>query len=407
MFNYFRMIKTRKVYILIVTRLGIEGFVEERVVVAKRGNRKKKDFSWMIWVFRILLVFAIFAALFNRNWINFVLAITMFVVAFPVFYKEDSLPFGGMEFLVLFLIFFSMYFGQFDFFTGVFWWWQLLMRFIFGIVVVLVGVFVIFAFNNRRKIFGMSPFFIALFAFCFSVCVGLMWEFFKFLMSIWFDANLFNHEFAAEMWNLIVYVLGAFFASSLGFLHMRYFKHSFFRNWFLNMMNKNPFLFRNIIHPKDHVLDLIKKGESESVEFKSALRTNLFTKEHDKRIEHSVLKTIVAFLNTGGGTLLIGVSDEGEILGVEHDGFKTFDKFSLHLTNLVEKHIGKAGVSDIGIESIDIDGKLVVRVICGKSKSLVFMNFNGNEEFYVRFGPSSIKLSGSKLVEFAKKKLKK
>lgn len=370
-------------------------------------KNKKKNIAWLIWTFRILLILAIFVAFFTSNWINLVLAIIMFGVTFPVFYKEDSLLFSGLEFLVLFLIFFSMYFGQFEFLTIVFWWWQLLMRFIFGVVVVLVGVFIIFAFNNKRKLFGMSPYFIAIFAFCFSVSTGLLWEVFKFLISYWFNSNIFNNDFSVEMWNLIVYVLGAFFASSMGLLHMKYFKHSFFKKWFLNILSKNPYFFRNILSPKDHVLDIIKKGESDSVEFKSALRTNLFTKEHDKRIEHSVLKTIVAFLNTDGGTLLIGVSDEGAILGIENDGFKSFDKFSLHLTNLVEKHIGRGVVSDIGIENIAIGSSSVVRVICGKSKSLVFMNFNGIEEFYVRFGPSSIKLTGSKLIDFAKKKIKK
>ena len=278
------------------------------------------------------------------------------------------------------------------------------MRFIFGVIVVLVGVFVIFVFNSKRKLFGMSPLFIALFAFSFSVSVGLMWEFFKFLMSYWFEANLFVKDFSVEMWNLIIYVLGALFASSMGLLHMKYFNNSFLKNWFLKVLNKNPFLFRNLVSPKVHLFSLIKKGESEFVEFKSALRTNLFTGEHDKRIEHSVLKTIVSFLNADGGTLLIGVSDAGKIIGVERDNFRSFDKFSLHLINLVEKHIGRGVVSDIGVEKIDVGDKYVVRVICGKSKSLVFMNFNGAEEFYVRFGPSSIKLSGSKLVEFARKR---
>ena len=64
---------------------------------------------------------------------------------------------------------------------------------------------------------------------------------------------------------------------------------------------------------------LIKRGENEKIEFKSTLRINLHTKEQDKKVENSVLKTIVAFLNSEGGTLLIGVSDCGEIIGIEKD----------------------------------------------------------------------------------------
>lgn len=59
------------------------------------------------------------------------------------------------------------------------------------------------------------------------------------------------------------------------------------------------------------VEELIHRGESERLEFKSTLRWNLHTDSKDKRIEHAVLKTIAAFLNTQGGTLLIGVEDDG------------------------------------------------------------------------------------------------
>ena len=63
-----------------------------------------------------------------------------------------------------------------------------------------------------------------------------------------------------------------------------------------------------------------KRGESKTLEFKSTLRWN--TKEDrkdDKVITHSALKTVAAFLNTDGGDLLIGVRDDGSIIGIERD----------------------------------------------------------------------------------------
>ena len=63
------------------------------------------------------------------------------------------------------------------------------------------------------------------------------------------------------------------------------------------------------------LIDLIRDGESDVVEFKSTLRTNLHTSKPDKAIEYTVLKTLAGFLNTNGGTLVIGISDDGTPVG--------------------------------------------------------------------------------------------
>jgi len=66
---------------------------------------------------------------------------------------------------------------------------------------------------------------------------------------------------------------------------------------------------------------LIEQGENDNVEFKSTLRYNLFTKKNDKEIEHAVLKSITAFMNSSGGTLIIGVDDKKNSLGLNNDNF--------------------------------------------------------------------------------------
>ena len=77
------------------------------------------------------------------------------------------------------------------------------------------------------------------------------------------------------------------------------------------------------------------------MEFKSSLRVNLHTGNQDPRIEHAVLKTLAAFLNTRGGTLVIGVDDKGVPLGLENDGFQTEDKMDQHLANLIQTDSGR------------------------------------------------------------------
>jgi hypothetical protein len=88
------------------------------------------------------------------------------------------------------------------------------------------------------------------------------------------------------------------------------------------------------------VADLIASGETDAIEYKSTLRTNLHTGEKDARMEMAVLKSIAGFLNAKGGMLVIGVADDGAPVGLEKDGFADEDKMSLHLINLLKDRLG-------------------------------------------------------------------
>jgi len=74
------------------------------------------------------------------------------------------------------------------------------------------------------------------------------------------------------------------------------------------------------------IAELLAEGETTTIELKSTLRTNLHTGEKDPRMEMSVLKTIAAFLNTNGGSLVIGLADDGSPVGIEEDKFPNKDK---------------------------------------------------------------------------------
>lgn len=147
---------------------------------------------------------------------------------------------------------------------------------------------------------------------------------------------------------------------------------------------------------------LIRMGENEKVEFKSTLRWNLIADKADKAIENSALKTIVAFLNTEGGTLLIGVKDDGTILGMEKDQFLNEDKYLLHFASLINDRIGKHYIEHIEWGLREVQGKKVLRVNCKPSSSPAFLKNNG-EEFFVRNGPSSVQLSTSEVLEYSRK----
>lgn len=152
--------------------------------------------------------------------------------------------------------------------------------------------------------------------------------------------------------------------------------------------------------------NILVNGESEAVEFKSTLRTNLHTGNKDPRMELSALKTLAGFINTNGGLLVIGVSDDGSPVGIQADGFANEDKMSLHLVNIVKSRMGVQAITSIHAHFDDHDDYRVMVVKCHKSPTTVFLKDADSERFYIRTGPSTTELTASQTQEYIKQRFK-
>ncbi|MBI2264186.1 MAG: ATP-binding protein [Armatimonadetes bacterium] len=159
------------------------------------------------------------------------------------------------------------------------------------------------------------------------------------------------------------------------------------------------FLFDQYMKQHRQADELIKQGESKTLEFKASLRWSLKeNRQDDKAITRAVLKTIAAFLNTEGGDLLIGVADDGSVVGIEHDQLESDDKFMRHLAQVVRNALGDRAGTCIDPKTQIAQGKTVCLVSCQRSPEPVFLKWKGMEansegDFYVRSGPGSVKLS--------------
>ena len=151
---------------------------------------------------------------------------------------------------------------------------------------------------------------------------------------------------------------------------------------------------------------VVINGESEAVELKSTMRTNLHTGTKDPRMELAVLKTLAGFLNTNGGTLIVGVSDDGSPIGIETDGFPNEDKMGLHLVNIVKSRMGIQAMTSLHAHFDDHDDCRVMVVKCRRAPSPVFVKDGETERFYIRTGPSTTELSASQTQEYVKRKFK-
>jgi len=96
------------------------------------------------------------------------------------------------------------------------------------------------------------------------------------------------------------------------------------------------------------------------------------------------IKSIVAFLNTDGGVLLIGVADAGDILGTTADRFDNDDKYLLHVNNRIREYIGLEFVSFINFQLVPVEGQNVLLGQCQPSPAPVFLKTGRDQSFYLR-----------------------
>lgn len=162
--------------------------------------------------------------------------------------------------------------------------------------------------------------------------------------------------------------------------------------------------FEQFLIPTDQrVLELITGGECEICEFKSTLRTNLHTGKFDREIEHAALKTVAAFLNKRGGNLLIGVDDDGNVLGLEDDKFPNTDKLILHFKNRIKDTMPDA-LDLVRFSIVSADGRKVLLVECERGRQPIYLKNRDTkekeDEFYVRRGPSTDRLGMREAISY-------
>ena len=137
------------------------------------------------------------------------------------------------------------------------------------------------------------------------------------------------------------------------------------------------------------LVELINMGEGTVLEFKSTLQWDVFQDKQNNALRDAVLKSLVAFMNTEGGTLLIGVEDSGEIFGLERDlnimgGSR--DRFLQLLNSLVTDRIGAQYTPHVAARIDFVDGKAICVIDVSRSSEPAFMSSQKGREFYVRIG---------------------
>lgn len=147
-----------------------------------------------------------------------------------------------------------------------------------------------------------------------------------------------------------------------------------------------------LVIPSDELddtrLSLLHSVESKRLEYKSSLRWDLKLETINPSLEEAVSKELCAFMNSGGGDLLIGVDDNGQPIGLDKDyatlRIKNYDGFVQHITNMINKYLGKISNTYIEFEQIQVDGTEICLCRVLQAQSPVFLNKDGMKKFFIR-----------------------
>jgi len=170
-------------------------------------------------------------------------------------------------------------------------------------------------------------------------------------------------------------------------------------NEFLSALTAEP----QIVH-KRPLSELVALGESATLEFKSTFQWDVVQGQLNKELRLQTLKTIVAFLNSGGGTLVVGVEDNGAIFGIEQDlggvHNKNLDGFQQLLASQISELIGAGFWPYIKIRFEQLDGHQVCVVDVEKSSEPAYLKGKTGQEFYVRLASTSKKLDAQDAIQY-------
>ena len=155
---------------------------------------------------------------------------------------------------------------------------------------------------------------------------------------------------------------------------------------------------------QDDILEQIGRGESAGMEFKSTFRWDLREQRANRSLESAVIKTLAGYLNGQGGTLLIGVADDGQIVGLEHD-YMTLKKpdrdgFEQALMTAIAAKLGGDACQWAQTVFHSVQGHDVCRVVVSPARRPVYVRDGETPKLFVRTGVSTRELNVQEAINY-------
>ena len=170
--------------------------------------------SFLVYVvLRALVILVMILQIFNRNYENvFLCALTLLLLIVPSFLQVNlkiELP-TGLEIILLFFVFAAEILGEIEAYYIRFPFWDTMLHTLNGFLMAAIGFSLVDILNrNERFKFELSPFFVAIVAFCFSMTIGVLWEFFECAMDLFFGQDMQKDTIVHAFSSVMLYPEGA------------------------------------------------------------------------------------------------------------------------------------------------------------------------------------------------------
>lgn len=174
--------------------------------------------------------------------------------------------------------------------------------------------------------------------------------------------------------------------------------------YYNNIQKKNKLLLKQHQFISRDIEQTIQEGENEYTEFKSSIRYDYSKKSINKELEIVIAKSLAGFMNSNGGKLIIGIADNGEVLGLEHDfatlKHKNRDGFERRVYEIISCFIGAEFCSLVHIYFHNKQEHDFCVIDIAKSSYPAYVNSEGSTIFFLRTGNATIPLSVKETVNY-------
>jgi hypothetical protein len=151
------------------------------------------------------------------------------------------------------------------------------------------------------------------------------------------------------------------------------------------------------------VLALVRLPEGERLEFKSTARWDTRRNEVSKEVTRALVKAIAGLLNHEGGSILVGVDDRGDVVGLRHDMLtlkrKDPDGFQQFVVGRVRTRLGGHVCSLVHLAFHAVAGEVVCRILVEPSPAPVYYRDADRSRYFVRTGNGTRELDAREAVE--------
>lgn len=164
------------------------------------GNDKSSIYIYFL--LRAIIILCMIRELINGNFQNAmlcVLSLILFVLPFFV-EKKFKIKFPSILEIIIFLFIFSAeILGEISNFYVNVPHWDTILHTLNGFLCASIGFSLIYLLNENSKSFKLSPIFVALVSFCFSMTVGVVWEFFEYGMDSFFGTDMQKDYYVSKI----------------------------------------------------------------------------------------------------------------------------------------------------------------------------------------------------------------